>query len=173
MKNIVTTSLIIILVFFSITFTSAQTRKEQKILYNSQYNFEVEPVGVGQDGTKVFKVWGYGKEVPDAIMSAKSAAVAACVFKGLPGGNGCAPTPPVCSETNIEVTKADYFEQFFAVGGKYLQYVSLTNDGGPTGEDRLKMRKGYKVAIYVQVMYDALRKQLEADGVSRRLDAGF
>lgn len=153
--------------------SGAQTRKERKILYNSQYNYEIEPVGVGQDGTKVFKVWGYGKNVGAAVMNAKEAAVAACIFKGLPGGQGSAPTPAICTQPNAEVTHADYFEKFFEVGGKYLQYIALTNDGDPAGEDRLKIKKGYKVAIYVQVMYDALRKQLEADGVARRLDAGF
>jgi len=151
----------------------AQTRKERKILYNSQYNYEIEPVGVGQDGTKVFKVWGYGKKVEDAVMNAKEAAVAACIFKGLPGGQGSAPTPPICSEPNAEVKHEQYFENFFKVGGKYLQFIALTNDGDPAGEDRLKIKKGYKVAIYVQVMYDALRKQLEADGIARRLDSGF
>jgi len=151
----------------------AQTRKERKILYNSQYNYEIEPVGVGQDGTKVFKVWGYGKDVPAAVMNAKEAAVAACIFKGLPGGQGSAPTPPICSEPNAEVKHEQYFESFFTVGGKYLQFIALTNDGDPAGEDRLKIKKGYKVAIYVQVMYDALRKQLEADGIARRLDSGF
>ncbi|MCB8965085.1 MAG: hypothetical protein H6536_08625 [Bacteroidales bacterium] len=151
----------------------AQSRKERKILYNSQYNYEIEPVGVGQDGTKVFKVWGYGKKVEDAVMNAKEAAVAACIFKGLPGGQGSAPTPAICSQPNAEVTHAAYFEKFFAVGGKYLQFIALTNDGDPAGEDRIKIKKGYKVAIYVQVMYDALRKQLEADGIARKLDAGF
>ncbi len=151
----------------------AQTRKERKILYNSQYNYEIEPVGVGQDGTKVFKVWGYGKDVPAAVMNAKEAAVAACIFKGLPGGQGSAPTPPICSEPNAEVKHEQYFDNFFTVGGKYLQFIALTNDGDPAGEDRLKIKKGYKVAIYVQVMYDALRKQLEADGIARRLDSGF
>lgn len=151
----------------------AQTRKERKILYNSQYNYEIEPVGVGQDGTKVFKVWGYGKKVEDAVMNAKEAAVAACIFKGLPGGQGSAPTPAICSEPNAELKHEQYFEKFFAVGGKYLQFIALTNDGDPAGEDRLKIKKGYKVAIYVQVMYDALRKQLEADGIARRLDSGF
>jgi hypothetical protein len=33
--------------------------------------------------------------------------------------------------------------------------------------------KGFKVAIYAQVMYDNLRRQLEADGIARRLDSGF
>ncbi len=151
----------------------AQSRKERKILYNSQYNYEIEPVGVGQDGTKVFKVWGYGKEVGDAIINAKEAAVAACLFKGLPGGAGSAPTPAIISEPNAEVTHAAYFETFFEIGGKYLQYIAVTTDGEPSGQDRLKIKKGYKVAIYVQVMYDALRKQMEADKIARRLDSGF
>jgi hypothetical protein len=152
---------------------SAQTRKERKILYHSQYNYEIEPVGVGQDGTKVFKVWGVGKDVNEAIMKAKADAVAACIFKGLTGGAGSAPTPPIISEPNAEDKYADYFETFFSVGGKYLQYIAVTTDGDPSGQDRLKLKKGYKVAIYVQVMYDALRKQLEADNIARRLDNGF
>jgi hypothetical protein len=95
-------------------------------------------------------------------MNAKEAAVAACIFKGLPGGAGSAPTPPICSQPNAEQIHADYFDNFFQVGGKFLQYIAVTNDADPSGEDRIKMKKGYKVAIYVQVMYDALRKQLEA-----------
>ncbi|MCX6320365.1 MAG: hypothetical protein NTX93_00955 [Bacteroidia bacterium] len=152
---------------------NAQTRKERKILYNSQYNYEIEPVGVGQDGTKVFKVWGVGKDVNEAIMKAKADAVAACIFKGLTGGAGSAPTPPIITEPYAEDKYADYFETFFAVGGKYLQYIAVTTDGDPSGQDRLKLKKGYKVAIYVQVMYDALRRQLEADNIARRLDKGF
>lgn len=151
----------------------AQSRKERKILYNSQYNYEIEPVGVGQDGTKVFKVWGYGKEVGDAIINAKEAAIAACLFKGLPGGAGSAPTPAIITEPNAEVTYADYFGKFFEIGGKYLQYIAVTTDGEPSGQDRLKIKKGYKVAIYVQVMYDALRRQMENDKIARRLDSGF
>jgi hypothetical protein len=152
---------------------NAQTRKERKILYHSQYNYEIEPVGVGQDGTKVFKVWGVGKDVNEAVMKAKADAVAACIFKGLTGGAGSAPTPPIITEPDAENKYADYFETFFAVGGKYLQYIAVTTDGDPSGQDRLKLKKGYKVAIYVQVMYDALRRQLEADNIARRLDKGF
>jgi hypothetical protein len=165
---------IILLVITFLPFKlNAQSRKERKILYNSQYNYEIEPVGVGTDGTKVFKVWGEGKYASEAIMKAKSDAVAACIFKGLPGGAGTAPTPPIISEPNAENKYADYFETFFAVGGKFLQYIAVTTDGDPSGQDRLKIKKGYKVAIYVQVMYDALRRQLEADNIARRLDKGF
>ena len=173
MKNKLKLLFILLLTFVAVSTIDAQTRKERKILYNSQYNYEIEALGVGQDGTKVFKIWGYGSTVGEAVMSAKADAVAACIFKGLTGGAGAAPTPPICPEANIEVTKSDYFEKFFELGGKYLQYVAVTNDGNPAGEDRIKIKKGYKVAIYVQVMYNALRRQLEADGIARRLDAGF
>jgi len=167
-------ALMAVLAFFvMLPSVNAQSRKERKILYNSQYNYEIEPIGVGQDGTKVFKVWGYGKKVEDAVMNAKEHAVAACIFKGIPGGNGSAPTPPIITEANAKVKHADYFEKFFEVGGKYLQFIAVTTDGEPAGQDRLKIKKGYKVAIYVQVMYDSLRKQLEADGIARRLDSGF
>ena len=173
MKNEFKLLLVLLLSFVAISATNAQNRKERKILYNSRYNYEIEALGVGQDGTKVFKIWGYGSTVGEAVMSAKADAVAACIFKGLTGGAGSAPTPPICTETNIEVTKSDYFEKFFELGGKYLQYVAVTNDGNPSGADRIKIKKGFKVAIYVQVMYDALRRQLESDGIARRLDAGF
>lgn len=173
MRKVLLSIAVTVLAVVMVLPANAQTRKERKILWNSQYNYEIEPVGVGQDGTKVFKVWGYGKDVGAAVMNAKEAAVAACIFKGLPGGGGSAPTPPICSQPNAEQIHADYFEKFFEVGGKYLQYIAVTNDADPSGEDRIKMKKGYKVAIYVQVMYDALRKQLEADGIARRLDSGF
>jgi len=173
MRKVLLSIAVTVLAVVMVLPANAQTRKERKILWNSQYNYEIEPVGVGQDGTKVFKVWGYGKDVGAAVMNAKEAAVAACIFKGLPGGGGSAPTPPICSQPNAEQIHADYFEKFFEVGGKYLQYIAVTNDADPSGEDRIKMKKGFKVAIYVQVMYDALRKQLEADGIARRLDSGF
>lgn len=173
MKNILKVSCITLLVMVMISPAIAQNRKERKILYNSQYNYEIEPVGVGQDGTKVFKVWGTGENIFDAIQTAKANAVAACIFKGLTGGAGSAPTPPICSEPNIENTQSAYFEDFFKLGGKYQLFIARTSEDDPGGEDRLKLKKGYKVAIYVQVMYDALRKQLETDGIARRLDQGF
>lgn len=148
-------------------------RKDRKAHYNSSYNYEVQIMGVGQDGTKVMKVWGYGKRVEDAIIEAKANAVASVIFRGIPGGHGAAATPAILTDPNAGDVHADYFENFFAPGGKYLNFINMTTDGMPSGQDRLKIKSGYKVAIYAQVLYDALRKQLEADGVARRLDSGF
>lgn len=173
MKKYLKVSCIIFFVVTMISSVDAQNRKERKMLYSSQYNYEIEPFGVGQDGTKVFKVWGTGESIFDAIQTAKANAVAACIFKGLTGGIGIAPTPPICTDSNIEGLQATYFEEFFKTGGNYLLFIARTSEDDPGGEDRLKLKRGYKVAIYVQVMYDALRKKLEDDGIAHRLDQGF
>lgn len=152
---------------------NSQTRKERKALFGSSYNYEIAVLGVGQDGTKVFKVWGYAKKVDQAIVQAKKNAVAACIFRGISGGNGVAPTPAICPDPKAEENNADYFDKFFETGSRYLQYVNLTTDATPSGQDRLKVKGGYKVGITVQILYDKLRKDLEADGIARRLDAGF
>ena len=120
---------------------NAQTRRERKILYNSQYNYEIEPVGVGTEGTKVFKVWGVGKNVNEAIMNAKTDAVAACIFKGLPGGAGSAPTPPIIIEPNAENKYADYFETFFTVGGKYPSVYRCYNRWRPCRSGSAKTKE--------------------------------
>ncbi|HPF93042.1 MAG TPA: hypothetical protein PLV65_03860 [Tenuifilaceae bacterium] len=176
MRKLKSLTILIALAIIFVASANAQerySRKERKAHYNSSYNYEVQIMGVGQDGTKVMKVWGYGKRVEDAIIEAKMNAVASVVFKGIPGGHGAAATPAIVTDPNAADTHADYFENFFSPGGKYLQFITMTTDGMPSGQDRLKMKKGYKVAIYAQVMYDALRKQLEADGIARRLDSGF
>jgi len=176
MRKLKSLTILIALAFIFVASANAQerySRKERKAHYNSSYNYEVQIMGVGQDGTKVMKVWGYGKRVEDAIIEAKMNAVASVVFKGIPGGHGAAATPAIVTDPNAADKHADYFDNFFSPGGKYLQFITMTTDGMPSGQDRLKMKKGYKVAIYAQVMYDALRKQLEADGIARRLDSGF
>ncbi|MGL4364298.1 MAG: hypothetical protein ACRCSB_03755 [Bacteroidales bacterium] len=152
---------------------NAQSRKDRKILFGSSYNYELTPLAVGQDGTKVFKVFGFAKKVDLAIVQAKKNAVAACIFRGIAGGNGVASTPAICPDSKTEELHAEYFEKFFETGGRYLQYVNSTTDGVPSGQDRLKIKGGYKVGVSVQILYDKLRKDLESDNIARRLDAGF
>jgi len=176
MKTLRYLSLFLVFLFAIGHMSNAQerySRKEKKAHYSSNYNYEVQIMGVGQDGTKVMKVSGYGKKVEDAIIEAKMNSVAAVIFKGIPGGHGAAATPAILKDPGAGDKHAEYFESFFSPGGKYLQFITVTTDGMPSGQDRMKMKKGYKVFIYVQVMYDSLRKQLEADGIARSLDSGF
>ena len=151
---------------------SAQSRKDLKAMYHSAYSYEVSCLGVGQDGTKAIKVWGYGKNADVAAYNAKRDAVAAVIFRGVPGGNGAAPTPAILSMDGYE-KNAEFFDNFFNAGGRYLSFINLTNDGVPSGEDRIKMSKGYKVAVSASVNYNGLRTYLEEKGIAKKLDAGF
>ena len=49
----------------------------------------------------------------------------------------------------------------------------MTTDGTPAGQDRRKIKGGYKCALYIQVMYDNLKRQMEADGIAKKLSSGF
>ena len=169
MKN---TLIILVLAILAVTTTDAQSRKERKAMYDSNYNYEIECLGVGQDGTKLVKIWGYGKKADDAVFEAKKNAVAAVIFRGIPGGRGAAATPAILSVDGYE-KNMDFFDDFFKAGGMYLSFVNSTTDGMPGGSDRIKMSKGYKVALSASVAYDQLRKYLEEKGIAKKMDAGF
>ncbi|MFA5815192.1 MAG: hypothetical protein WC865_06195 [Bacteroidales bacterium] len=148
----------------------AQTRKEKKIAGYIDKNYEVECLGTGTQGSQLMKVWGYGKSPEDAVIQAKRNAVHAVIFKGITAGQGCMKRPLV-TDPGAEQAKSDYFDLFFAPAGKYLNFVSLSGEGV---QDRIKVdRKTYKVAINVSVMHTALRQELEAAGIVKKLGAGF
>ncbi len=144
----------------------AQVRKEFKKLWASDVSYEVTVVGIGTDGTKLLKVWGYDKKADLAKIDAKKNAVAACLFKGAVGSREKV-VKPIIPDPNQAEAHAAYFEKFFETGGQYLQYVGITNDA--TGRDIVKMKKGYKVGVVVSVNYDALRKEMERQGIVKSL----
>ena len=74
---------------------------------------------------------------------------------------------------NAEQAHEDYFKQFFDDGGKYMQFVSLTNAGAIAPGDHLKVGKEYKIGLIVSVNVDALRKQLETDGIIKNWEANW
>ncbi len=162
----------IIVFLLAVITVFGQTRKERKAMYDSQYNYELACLGVGNDGTKLLKVWGYGKKVDNAIYDAKRTAVAAVIFRGVPAGNGAAPTPSLLPVDGYE-KNMDFFDEFFKDGGMYLSFVNLTTDGTPGGSDNIKMSHGYKVAVSASINFNELRKYLQDKGIVKRLDAGF
>lgn len=150
----------------------AQKRKERKEAFNSSYNYEIFVQAVGVDGTKVYKVYGYGKKVEDAILNARRCAVAAVMFKDIPGTAGVEGTPALCTD-DAATQHAAWFDNFFAYGGAWQNYVNLATDAAPSGKNRLKMKDGYKVGIIVQVLYDKLRADLEKAGICKKMDYLF
>jgi hypothetical protein len=170
-------AMVLALIFMASTTSQAQSKnKVRKMEYNSQYNYEVATVAVGVDGTKLVKVWGYGPDPEEATRNAKELGIACAIFRGFPpASNGAAAkTPPIVTDSDAAEKNMAFFETFFAPGGKYLQYVNLSTDAPPSGEDRIKVnKKTYKVGVVLSIAFDELRKDLEKEGIARKLDAGF
>ncbi len=165
MKKILSFSILAMFIFsLGISDAAAQKRKDRKKLWASDYNYEAQCIGTGVEGTKLIKVWGFAKKAEDAIVKAKKDAVAACIFRGVPGVDKV--DPIITSPSEADKHEA-FFDSFFETGGRYLQYISVTNDA--SGKDRIKLNKGYKVGVVVSVMYDALRKYLEEQGIVEEL----
>lgn len=152
----------------------AQSAAERRALFRSWNNYEITQVKTATTGQVFVKVWGYGKKVDKAIAQAKKNAIHACIFRGLaPVGGNIGAFPALIQDQsyiqNDEI--ADYFCDFFNIGFKkevnppYISYINLTTDGVPSGQDRREVKGGYKVAIYVVVNTDMLRKKLQQDDI--------
>lgn len=139
------------------------------------WRYEVQCVGVGNEGTKLIKVFSYSKKADVAIEQAKKNAVHAVIFQGYTGnsGSGCPSQRPLAASPSLEDEKKEFFDAFFADGGKYMKFVSVSGDGAVAAEDRMKVGKEYKIGVVVSVMYDLLRADLEAAGIVKGLSSGF
>ncbi|MFI3285758.1 MAG: DUF6175 family protein [Rikenellaceae bacterium] len=147
----------------------AQKRSEIIEISEMDTNYSVETLKVGADGTKYIKVSGFGKNDDAATFNAKRNAVHAAIFRGFPSAADANATPAICTDPSVMQNYKIYFNNFFN-NGDYLQYINLTTDGVPSGADRIKVKGGYEVKIYAQIMYDNLRRRLESDGIVKALD---
>ena len=148
----------------------SQSKKKKALAGYTIDNYEMECLGTGMDGSQLIKVWGYGKKPDVAILQAKKNAVHGVIFKGIIAGKPGCMNKPLVTESGAEESHSDYFDAFFTDGGKYLSFVALSGDGM---QERIKVGKQYKVAIFVSVMHAALRSELENAGIVKKLDSGF
>ena len=156
---------------FVIAANAQSNRKADK--ETREWRYEIECVSVGANGTYLIKVWSYSKKPNIAIEQAKKNAIHGIIFKGFTGqGAGCT-QKPLTNNPALEQEKELFFKDFFADGGKYMKFVSVSNDGSISPEDRLKVGKEYKIGVIVSVSKDLLRKDLEAAGIIKALDSGF
>lgn len=139
------------------------------------WRYEIEAVRTGTQGSCLIKVWSYSKNPSIAVEQAKKNAVHGVIFRGFVGKQGVPGQKPLAGSSNLETERSDYFEEFFRDnGGKYMKFVSLTNDGSVAAEDRLKIdKKTYKIGVIVSVNINLLRKELEDAGIVRKLGSGF
>jgi hypothetical protein len=163
--------LLLLLLGFSIGVNAQAGKKADK--ETEEWRYEIECVSTGATGSYLIKVWSYSKKPEVAINQAKKNAVHGVIFKGFTGsGAGCT-QKPLAGSPALEQEKATFFKDFFADGGKYMKFVSVSGDGSVNAADRLKIGKEYKIGVVVSVYKDELRKDLEAAGIIRALDSGF
>lgn len=153
---------------FIITFISAiLIPAEAKLKFNISDEYMVTTSGTGVGGTKFVVVKAYGKDAKEAMAKAKMDAVAAAIFRGLPAGGGAQATPALSPDGERLYKKyTDYFNRFFnEKSGEYIQFVNFTNSDIPSGANNVQTKKGRQVTVFVQILFDNLRKRLEADGI--------
>jgi hypothetical protein len=134
------------------------------------YDYEVQFIRTGAEGTELIKVFSYGDNEKDCIEATKLNAIRAILFKGIPGSGLL---KPMVTEVGAEEKYKNYFNEFLKPGGKYLNYVALSSDGGIDARDRLKVGNKLKIGIVVSVQKANLRKELEAANIIRGLSSGF
>lgn len=145
--------------------------KVEIIKWGNTHNPNTSITSVGTDGTKMIKAWGEGETAEQAQRNARRNAVNAAIFHGFAAGGGSSKVGPIVRESDADTKHKAFFDDFFKNGGLWVKYV--TEKGVPSGKDRLKTDKGYRIAVNVQVSFDALRKYLEEKEIARALDSGF
>lgn len=134
----------------------------------AQMRYELQAaVGQAVEGSAMVRVWTYSKKAQIAKEQAGKNAVHGILFKGYPSLNH-GNTRIVGREAMIEDATswdahADYWQEFFKDGGRYQRYVSYIANGTP--DFTTKVNKEYKIGIVVIVQVEALRKQLQEDGI--------
>jgi len=157
--------------FFTVLAFSQASKKADND--TKEWRYEVEAVNTGVTGTYLVKAWSYSKKPDVAIEQAKKNAVHGVIFKGITGHAGVSGQGPLATNPNIEQEKKDFFDAFFADGGKYLKFVSSSNDGAIASEDIMKIGKEYKVGVVLSVNVSLLRKDLESAGIIKSLNSLF
>ncbi len=137
------------------------------------WNYEIEPAGVGTQGTYLIKVWSYSRRPVLAIEQAKKNAVHGIIFKGFGGVQGIPGQHPLSNDPNLEINQSEFFKNFFSNSGKYMKFVNISNDGSVAAEDRLKVGNEYKIGVVVSVNVAGLRKDLEEAGIIKSLSSGM
>ncbi len=137
------------------------------------WRYEIEPVGVGTQGTYLVKVWSYSRSSQLSIDKAKRNAIHGIIFKGFSGIPGVPGQRPLATNPNLEHEQAHFFESFFSRTGRHQNFISLTTGGTIQPRDRIRVGNEYKIGIVVSVNVADLRKDLEHAGIIRPLDAGF
>lgn len=157
--------IILVVIVFATSCKSTQISREA-----AYYDYEVQFIRTGAEGTELIKVFSYGDNEKDCIEASKLNAIRAVLFKGIPGSGLL---KPMITEIGAEEKYKKFFDEFLKPGGKYLNYVALSTDGAIDAKDRLRVGSKLKIGIALSIQKANLRKELEAANIIKTLSSGF
>ena len=124
-------------------------------------------VSIGVENTKLVKVTSYVKKVKEAEKQLKKDAIYCSLFKPMGPNeiNYCNQQPPPVSE-EIKIAKKDWFNNFFKDGGKYTDFVKLSE----SGYEEEDLGKVNKVKSVCNILYTDLRRYLESEHILEKIN---
>lgn len=145
-----------------------QSRKQRKAnKQTAEWRYEIQNEAVGTGNTLIVKVWSYSKKVEIARNQSLKNAVHGLIFKGAAANPDPAKRTkalaPLIAQPDAEQIYARFFDPFFADGGDYMRYATMTTSGEAGSIE--KIGKEYRVATYITVEYSELRRMLEKKGL--------
>lgn len=138
--------------------------RSKDVVTPALHSYTTECLGKSMDGIHTLRVWASGRNKTDAIEQAKKKAVYDVVFTGIHAGVGECNAYPVVDEANAHKKYEDYFDIFFADGGAYSQYVSITNQK-KSAIQRYQGNGTLTFGIIVTVNRSALRQRFVSDNI--------
>lgn len=149
---------------------SSKSKKEKDSPANDVWNYDIECVGIGNDGTYLIRVWSYSETPQIQNNQDKKNAVHGVLFRGFEAGEGGATAKAALATKEAEEQFSDYFEHFFSNNGPYFNYIASVAQGSTKV---IKVGKKYKIGIIISVAKDQLRNDLEKEGIIKGLSSGF
>lgn len=155
---------ILVILGFITVFYPALAQKNENI---GNISFESECMGVELDGSVTLKAWGNGRNYLDACEQAKKNAVRDVIFVGIKKGSTECNSLPLLKNQSAKFDNEDYFNVFFADGGKYSQFVSLKDERvlDKVKRDKKKNGETRTHGLVVRVNRSALKQELTKDGI--------
>lgn len=147
--------------------------QEKMNLETSNFQYDMQPAGVGSSGTYLVKVWTYAQNTEEAITQAPKNAIHGIIYKGFEGVDRLKGQSALVSGT-LSPEKQGVINQLLSENGGYRKYVNMVGEGAIAPGDRIKVdRNKYKIGVTVSVNVNELRKFLEAEGVIKSLNDNF
>jgi hypothetical protein len=133
-------------------------------------SYQTECVSLDTDGYVTIKIWDANKGKSYTSQQARKDAVAAILYSGISGTNGCITQPPILNKADEQKKFKDIEKKFFSKNGNWTVFTrsSAVETTLPSSLG-LKNWKVYQVSI----SRDKLRKYLEEQKIIKALNTEF